>query len=461
MQATVVWLHLVGMRVVSSRGGAWRSLQRLARPGLRGIFGNASGSTPLFAARDAYAVMGLDRSVSGVEVKTRFRELAKQYHPDLNKGDRSASVKMAELTSAYDTLMDPKKRAALDQATAGAEAGYSTASTASPFSGFGEGDEWVSPSQMFSEFQDIFGRAGAHRPQSAASTATRGEDVSSQIDASFLEAIQGCEKVVALMLRQSCKECRGTGAREGTAWSTCRVCRGSGVQRVERGILSMGMPCHRCQGTGEVLDHPCRFCRGEGTRLQPRDVRVSVPAGVRNLMELRVAGAGHAGTRGGKAGHLFVTVKVLPHERFRRVDDDVHLEVPITLRQALLGGEVEIPTLQGTTERLVVQAPAQPGASKVLRGRGPPRLGADGRGHLVLHFLLQLPRSLSPRQVALIEEFDTITSETESASSGQRPAGGKGAEQSAGAGARTAGTDGFDFDPQRPPQGRPRMRKHA
>lgn len=390
--------------------------------GLFGAWGAGSAGRPLRAARDAYAVMGLERSASEADVKSRFRELAKQYHPDLNKSDRSAAMKMAELTSAYDTLMDPRKRSALDHDTAGASNNSERTRGTSGFGGFGHsmGDEWVSPSQMYSEFQDIFGRSHAQRPMGTARMASRGEDISSQIEISFLDAMQGCEKIVALMARQTCQDCRGTGAKEGTSWSTCRVCRGSGVQRVERGILNMGVPCHRCQGTGEVLDHPCRSCRGEGARPQPREVRVTVPAGVRNLMELRVPGAGHVGSRGGKPGHLFVTVKVLAHERFRHVDDDVHLDVPLTLRQALLGGEIEIPTLQGKTELMVVQAPTQPGATKMLRGRGPPRLGGQGRGDVVLRFVLQLPHSLSPQQVAAIEEFDKLCAE---AATSEMPSG--------------------------------------
>eukprot|EP00913_Durusdinium_trenchii_P012161 g11422.t1 len=216
-------------------------------------------------------------------------------------------------------------------------------------------------------------------------------------DAELLK--QCCEKVISLRLKQVCPDCRGSGAREGTTWSRCRVCKGSGVHRQEKGILSMGVPCQRCRGSGMVLDHPCRGCRGESTKMMPREIRVSIPPGVRNLMELRIPGAGHAGSRGGKAGHLFVQVKVLPHERFRLVDDDVHLDVPLTLRQALLGTEVMIPTLEGRRsdgeERLKVQAPAQPGTTKVLRGKGVPRCDAGGRGNMVLHFLLQLPRSLS------------------------------------------------------------------
>jgi len=244
--------------------GPWRGALRLGGclpvGRARGLFAAASG--PLRAARDAYAVMGVDRGASGADIKARFRELAKQYHPDLNTGDRTASMKMAELTGAYDTLMDPRKRAALDQATSapGYEPGRAGPGPFPP--GFGQGDEWVSPSQMFSEFQDIFGRTAPHRPQQAATLATRGEDVSCSIEVPFLDSVRGYDKVVSLVLRQSCAECRGSGAREGTSWSECRVCRGSGVQRVERGILSMGVPCARCQGTGEVLDHPCRFCRG-------------------------------------------------------------------------------------------------------------------------------------------------------------------------------------------------------
>ncbi|CAJ1383123.1 unnamed protein product [Effrenium voratum] len=362
-------------------------------------------SSVCLAARDAYSVMGLERSASPQEVKARFRVLAKQYHPDLNT-DRNASLKMAELTSAYDTLMDPKRRAALDQATAGASAG--AGGYTGGFPNF-ENDEWVSPSQMFSEFSDLFGRNSQFRQPD--STAARGEDVSTNVEISFLEAAQGCEKMISLRLKQTCPDCRGSGAREGTTWSKCRVCKGTGVQRKEQGILSMGMPCQRCRSRGVVLDHPCRGCNGESTRMMPREIRVNVPAGVRNLMELRVPGAGHAGCHGGKAGHLFVQVKVLPHERFRLLENDVHLDVPLTLREALLGGEVSIPTLEGSSERLVIQAPAQPGATTVLRGRGPPR-PAGGRGNLVLHFLLQLPRSLSNRQVELIEEFDDLSRPT-------------------------------------------------
>ncbi|CAE7333353.1 dnaJ [Symbiodinium pilosum] len=373
----------------------------------RGFFGSRLRS----AARDAYTVMGLDRRASQQEVKQRFRVLAKQYHPDLNTGDRTASLKMAELTSAYDTLMDPKRRAALDQATAGTSAGAGPGSSYTGGFPYDDSDGWVSPSQMFSEFSDLFGRNSQFRPNMDASAAVRGEDVSTQLDVTFLEAAQGCEKQVSLRLKQVCPDCRGSGAREGTSWSKCRVCKGSGVHRQEKGIFSMGLPCQRCRGSGMVLDHPCRGCRGESTKMMTRDIRINVPAGVRNLMELRVPGAGHAGSRGGKAGHLFVQVKVLPHERFRQVDDDVHLDVPLTLREALLGAEVSIPNLEGSTERLIIQAPAQPGTTKVLRGRGPPKAGNQGRGHLVLHFLLHLPRSLSPRQVELIEEFDSLAAE--------------------------------------------------
>jgi len=365
-----------------------------------------SFSRPCNAPRDAYAVLGLQRSASNEEVKARFRELAKKNHPDLNTGDRGASMKMAELTSAYDTLTDPRKRAALDHAAA---SGPSSSEWTGAGQGQGKGEEWVSPSQMYSEFQDIFGRTGAQRTQgSMASAATRGEDISAQIDVAFLDAVNGCEQIVSLVAKQSCMDCRGTGAREGTGWSTCRVCKGSGVQRVERGILSMGVPCHVCKGVGEVLDHPCPTCRGEGIRAQPRDVRVVVPAGIRDRTELRIPGAGHSGTRGGKSGHLFVTVRVLPHRRFRRIEDDVVLDVGLTLRQALLGGEVLVPSLHGTQEKLRVDAPTQPGSSKVLRGRGPPRLGGEGRGDIVFHFVLQLPKKLSSRQVSLIEEFDSL-----------------------------------------------------
>eukprot|EP00435_Cladocopium_sp_Y103_P023970 s3634_g5.t2 len=362
--------------------------------------------TILFWALGTWCLAGNEgMDGNGMIINGNYR----QYHPDLNTSDRSASIKMAELTSAYDTLMDPKRRAALDQATAGAYAGAGYNSYTGGFPNFNQSDEWVSPSQMYSEYSDLFGRNSQFRTTgNDAASAQRGEDVSTNVEVPFLDAAQGCEKVISLRLKQVCTDCRGSGAREGTTWSKCRVCKGSGVHRQEKGIFSMGLPCQRCRGSGMVLDHPCRSCRGETTKMMTREIRVSIPAGVRNLMELRIANAGHAGSHGGKAGHLFVQVKVLPHERFRLVEDDVHLDVPLTLRQALLGAEVTIPTIEGRSERLVVQAPAQPGTTKVLRGRGPPRCDASGRGNLVLHFLLHLPRTLSPRQVELIEEFDGL-----------------------------------------------------
>lgn len=260
---------------------------------------------------------GKDAQQRSLKLRLTLFLLARQYHPDLNT-DRSASIKMAELTSAYDTLMDPKRRAALDQATAGAYAGAQ--SYTGGFPNFNN-DEWVSPSQMYSEYADLFGRNSQFRTQSDASAATRGEDVSTSVELEFMEAAKGCEKVVSLRLKQVCVDCRGSGAKEGTTWSKCRVCKGTGVHRQEKGIFSMGLPCHRCRGSGMVLDHPCRSCKGESVKMMPRDLRVTVPPGVRSMMELRVPGAGHAGSRGGKAGHLFVQVKVLPHERFRLVED--------------------------------------------------------------------------------------------------------------------------------------------
>lgn len=200
-------------------------------------------------------------------------------------------------------------------------------------------------------------------------------------------------------------ECKGLGRQPGTHVDMCKVCNGTGVQRMERGPIIIGVPCRTCSGSGQVVTHPCRACGGSGDRAQTKSVNLDLPAGVRNGMQMRIPNQGHAGTRGGKSGHLFVNINIQPHPIFKWVEDDIHVTVPITLKQCLLGGTVSVPTLDGTTE-ISIAANSQTSFCKTLRNKGPPRVDSHGCGNLVVHLELRLPERLTQRQREIVAEFD-------------------------------------------------------
>lgn len=296
-------------------------------------------------SQDPYKTLGLHRTASAAEVKSRYRELALQHHPDLNKDDPKCAHKMAAITDAYALLTDLKRRKEWDAANGG-QTTSSSGSTTGGASMSGS-NEWMDASQMYSEFNNVFGKmAGRMSQKGQGPQAQRGEDASVDLDVPFLEAMRGCRKKLSLKLKQPCRDCGSSGAQNGTGWCRCPACNGTGVRRVERGIMSMGMPCSRCNGVGELLEFPCHTCKGdgiEGSRLS--EVWAEVPAGIKSSMELRLPGHGHAGLRGGKRGHLFVTVRVGAHDKFRHVEDDLHVDVDMSLKELLLGGVKKVPTL--------------------------------------------------------------------------------------------------------------------
>lgn len=383
-----------------------------------------SSAAAASTSSDPYKLMGLQRNASAAEVKTRYRELAKQNHPDLNSNDPSCAAKMAKITDAYSLLMDPRKRRQYDEAqfSSGNGAAYHGGSTSSSSGGANSNfssaahdpdRDWVDPSQMYSEFSNIFGKmAGrATRGSRAGPAQQRGDDASVDLKVSFLEAMRGSRRRVGLKLQLPCNDCGSSGAQAGSGWTKCTLCNGTGVRRVERGIMSMGLPCARCGGVGEILEHACRTCKGDGVVGRRTEIEVDVPPGIKPGMELRLPGQGHAGLRGGPRGHLFVVVNVEPHSVFRHIDDDLHADVGLSLKTMLLGGSVKVPTLEG---EVAIELPplSDPSTTRILRGRGPTRLSGDGRGgaqgNLVLHFALRLPEALTAEQRNLICAFDEI-----------------------------------------------------
>ncbi|BAM39810.1 molecular chaperone DnaJ [Theileria orientalis strain Shintoku] len=362
---------------------------------------------------DPYKVLGVSRNATNDEIKRKFRELAKKYHPDLNPSP-DAKQKMAQITSAYELLSDPKKRKVYDQTGMQSEdAGFDpSAGGFGGFSGFGDS------SFMFTDFAEMFSRMASGTGTSFTGS-SRGEDIQTEITISFMEAIRGCTKNITVPARVSCNDCHGLGRQPGTSIDVCKVCNGTGkmitvmtvkpgVQRMERGPIIIGVPCRTCNGSGQVVPYPCKACGGSGDRAQTKSVSVDLPAGVRSGMQMRIPNQGHVGMRGGKNGHLFVNINIQPHPIFKWIDDDIHVNVPISLKQCLLGGSIQIPTLEGSTTVSLVPN-SQPSFVKTLKNKGPPKVDSRNNGNLIIHFELKLPESLTVKQKELIEEFEKET----------------------------------------------------
>ncbi|GBE60992.1 chaperone [Babesia ovata] len=362
--------------------------------------------------KDPYAVLGVSRNASTDEIKRKFRELAKKYHPDLNPSP-DAKQKMAEISSAYELLSDPQKRKIYDQTGMNAsDGGYDPSGRrnrraitchAAGFSGFGDS------SFMFTDFAEMFSRmAGGHGAGNAFTGSARGDDIQTEISITFMEAVKGCSKNINIPARVACGDCKGLGRQPGTSIEVCKICNGTGVQRMERGPIIIGVPCRTCSGTGQVIAHPCRACGGTGDRAQTKSVNINIPAGVRQGMQMRIPNQGHVGMRGGKSGHLFVNINIQPHQIFKWIDDDIHVHLPISLKQCLLGGNVVVPTLDGYTD-LTIGPNCQSFFIKTLKNKGPPKVDSRNNGNLVVHLELRLPDTLTARQKELVEEFDKET----------------------------------------------------
>ncbi|KOB61611.1 hypothetical protein PFHG_03408 [Plasmodium falciparum HB3] len=348
--------------------------------------------------QDPYTVLGLSRNATTNDIKKQFRLLAKKYHPDINPSP-DAKQKMASITAAYELLSDPKKKEFYDKTGMTDDSNYQNHSSnfEGAFSGFGDA------SFMFTDFAEMFtNMAGGNK-----NTSTRGEDIQSEITLKFMEAIKGCEKNIRLNVKVSCNNCNGSGKKPGTNLTICKVCNGSGIQRMERGPIIIGVPCRNCSGNGQIINNPCKHCSGSGVKFQTKNITLDIPPGIKKGMQMRIPNQGHCGYRGGKSGHLFVTINIEPHKIFKWVDDNIYVDVPLTIKQCLLGGLVTVPTLNGDMD-LLIKPKTYPNSEKILKGKGPCKVDSHNNGDLIIKFSLKIPEKLTPRQVELIEEFNTI-----------------------------------------------------
>ena len=357
--------------------------------------------------RDYYEVLGVSKGASDDEIKKAYRKLAKKYHPDMNPGDKEAEAKFKEVNEAYSILSDSEKRARYDQfGHAGVDPNYGAGGPGGGFGGFDMGD--IDLGDIFgSFFGGGFGGFGGST-SSRRNGPQKGESLRASLTISFEEAAFGCEKEINLNRTEECEACHGSGAEPGTTAETCPDCRGTGVVRVQQRTggfaFSSTAPCSRCRGTGKIIHTPCKACGGSGSVKKTKRVTVSIPAGIDDGQAISLRGQGNAGKNGGPAGDLIVAVHVKPHPQFHRDGTTVLYEQPVTFYQAVMGAELEIPTIDGKV-KYNLPAGTQTGTTFRLRGKGIPELRGRGRGDQYVTVRVQVPTSLNGEQKETLRAF--------------------------------------------------------
>lgn len=347
------------------------------------------------AKRDFYDVLGIPRDADANAIKSAYRKLARQYHPDVNKAS-DAEERLKEINEAYEVLSDPEKRQMYDRfGHAAAQGGFGSAGQGfSGFGGFGD------------IFEEFFG--GFSGTRAAQRGPLRGNDLRYDLDITFEEAVFGVEREIEVPRLELCPQCQGTGAEPGTRPIRCPQCNGTGeVRRAQQTILGQFVSvttCPRCNGEREIVTTPCTMCRGQKRVTRTRKLSVTIPPGVDDGMRIRLSGEGEPGERGGPSGSLYVVLRVNPHPLFRRQENDILLEYPVSIVQAALGAEVKVPTLNGPA-MLTIPAGTQHGTVIKLRGRGVPILRSNRRGDQVITVRVVVPEKLSEKQRKLLQEL--------------------------------------------------------
>jgi molecular chaperone DnaJ len=344
------------------------------------------------AVKDPYKTLGVAKNASDDEIKKAYRKLARESHPDRNPGDAAAEERFKDIQGAYDILSDAEKRKAYDSGGGifggGAGGGFDPGAFRGNFGGLGD------------IFSDLFGGRGGP----AGARPERGRDLETDVHVSFEQAMEGAQVPVSVPLSAPCPTCHGTGAKPGTSPTICSRCQGRGVEAESQGLFSISQPCRQCGGTGTEIKDPCPTCQGSGRTRQVKSYRVNIPAGVRDGSRVRLAGKGEAGPRGGPPGDIYVVTRVGESPIFKRKGDNLEVEVPITIPEAIRGATIEVPTLNAT-KRIRVPPGTQHGTVQRLRGEGPPKLTGRGRGDMRYRLLIDVPSSLSREQSEAVDDL--------------------------------------------------------
>ncbi len=360
------------------------------------------------AKRDFYEVLGVAKGASAEDLKKAYRIKAKEHHPDRNADNPNAENQFKEVNEAYDVLKDADKKAAYDR--------YGHAAFDGGMGGGGQRGQSYGQGDFSSAFSDVFedlfgdfmgGRGGGN----GRSRAQRGSDLRYNMKISLEEAFAGAQKTISVPASVSCESCKGSGAEGGAEPVTCPTCSGMGKVRAQQGFFTVERTCPTCNGMGQIIKNPCKVCAGQGRTQRERSLSVNIPAGVETGTRIRLAGEGEAGLRGGPQGDLYIFIEVKDHPIFQR--DAVHLfcRVPVSIATAALGGEVEVPTIDGGKARVKVPAGAQTGKQMRLRAKGMPALRGGGQGDMVIEMAVETPVNLTSRQKELLREFEKLSEE--------------------------------------------------
>ena len=363
--------------------------------------------------RDYYDVLGASKGASADELKKAYRKKAKELHPDRNSDNPNAEAQFKEINEAYDVLKDADKKAAYDRyGHAAFEGGMGGGR---PGGGFHGGGDF---SSAFSDvFDDLFGDFMGGGRGGGRQRSTRGADLRYNMRITLEEAFSGAQKTISVPTSVQCNACTGTGAEGGSEPATCPTCSGMGKVRATQGFFTVERTCPTCSGAGQIIKNPCKSCSGQGRTEKDRALSVNIPAGVETGTRIRLSGEGEAGLRGGPAGDLYIFIEVAPHEIFQREGTNLFCRVPVSMAAAALGGDIEVPTIDGGRSRVKVPAGSQSGRQMRLRSKGMPAVRSSQVGDMFIELAVETPVNLTSRQKELLREFEELSEDNNPESS--------------------------------------------